>query len=60
MLLSCCGVCCQDRPKRQVQGSADRVAYSRLCSVMSMEGRPCGSKCYPIPAAWSVTATVAV
>jgi hypothetical protein len=36
---------------------ADHVAYSRLCSVMSKEGPPLWLKCYPIPAARSVTAT---
>jgi hypothetical protein len=39
----CCVVLCVVRICLSVMYSnADRVAYSRLCSVMSMEGRPCG------------------
>jgi hypothetical protein len=46
LLLLCC--------KCHVQ---DQVAYRRLCRVALMEGRSCGCKCYPVPAAWSVTVT---
>jgi hypothetical protein len=39
--------------------NADRVAYSRLCSVMSKEGRPCGWKVLLDPCSL-VTATCGV
>jgi hypothetical protein len=39
----CCAVLSVVRIGLSVSaGNADRVAYRRLCSVVSMEGRPCG------------------